>query len=241
VLTTRGWLAIGQLREGDDVIEVADKGFEIAKEHRDHRMPDIRDVFHALARGGAIQATGGRVDDFHGDGGEGHVDVVLAARPLSLDSVTARRECGDEFGLAMSSNPGGRLRAAKLALLRVLQAAHRAMCGGGQALALIGRQAAHSQQLGFANAASAYAGLGQPPLNYGAFNAETPRNGQFAFAGHVGRNNGGNVQVNSVEGGSTDSTIGLDANGAQPQCRCAAIPEISFDAAEADSEERQAA
>jgi SPP1 gp7 family putative phage head morphogenesis protein len=82
VLTRRGWVALGSLQLTDDVLE-------ISEEHDEHdRVASMGDVFHALSVLGVGHPARSIRADFHGDGADGHVDIVLPAIPLTFGVLT---------------------------------------------------------------------------------------------------------------------------------------------------------
>lgn len=82
ILTTKGWVALGLLKEGDYVIEVSDKEVQFAKTHVNRTAPAISDVFASVAVSGYFEPVIGSEKQFHGDGGGSDVDVVHSAREL---------------------------------------------------------------------------------------------------------------------------------------------------------------
>lgn len=215
VLTTRGWLPIGQLNKGDHVIEVADEVFNATKEHRDDGVPSIAQVFSAASAGHPAQSIHLRIDDFHGDGSDGDVDVVFAARPLVIDHVTSGAQGIGEFPFTVAVNGRSRQGMAAQLLFAVLHAANRIVGGAREFLAILWRQATHPQQLCFASAPTFDAGFTQAPFDHVALDAQSPRDRQFAFAGHVGIDDGGNVDSHPIRRMASYATVGLHADGAQ--------------------------
>jgi hypothetical protein len=107
VLTLRGWVPFDELVEGDDL--VCSPFGEWVKPRRDPYVDDaptsIREVFDALSlavRAGVASASEGRAGrdvDFHGDGMDGQVDVVLANRELLDWAKSSSREHLEKLGL----------------------------------------------------------------------------------------------------------------------------------------------
>jgi intein/homing endonuclease len=103
ILTTRGWVAAGELKEGDDVIEVADEIVKpvMPEADDDRAVPSIAEIFSALNVPGSGCRIGGSGDQFHGDGREGYVDIVGTARPLSFGMMTSRTQGLDNLQLSV--------------------------------------------------------------------------------------------------------------------------------------------
>lgn len=208
VLTARGWLPLGELHEGDHVIEIAQEVLEATKEDHEHRAPLLGEVFQAALILGTRQSTDLRVEDFHGDGADGQVDVVLSARGLFVDVVTARSQCCRQLGFAMPLDSRLSFSALSLVLGGVTSAAHGIMGSARKALSLLWRQAAHSQELSLAFATSVDAGLDQALANHIAPEAKSARDREFALARGVGVHDRRNVHGQAIARDSTDSAIG---------------------------------
>lgn len=93
VFTDHGWFPLGQLREGDHVISRAGGNGEVVG----RRRPDVADQPAEIAQvvGALALAESSRTErvetvrmDFHGDGGDGDVDVVTAGGLLK-DGIDA--------------------------------------------------------------------------------------------------------------------------------------------------------
>jgi hypothetical protein len=85
VLTVNGWVAIGNLKKGDYVIEIADDGVGgtvvNSKADDDHAIPTISEIFCSVRESGNVSKTPGAAHQFNGDGSDGDVDNVSSARP----------------------------------------------------------------------------------------------------------------------------------------------------------------
>lgn len=94
VLTDRGWVAMGLLRKGDDVVSRRfgqDGG--VTDPDVDHQPPTIAEVARSFAEAGGGPAATQRVPlvgmDFHGDGSDGHVDVISAGGDFGVGTEAA--------------------------------------------------------------------------------------------------------------------------------------------------------
>jgi hypothetical protein len=102
VLTPHGWVAAGDLHEGSYVVRRAGCERVLGGDPDvDYVPPTIEQVFDALS---LVHGRGQRVRssavDFHGDGRDGEVDVVLVDDHLSLHNETPGAEHGCELTLA---------------------------------------------------------------------------------------------------------------------------------------------
>lgn len=77
VLTDAGWVALGNLAEGDHVISsIFGERMGAVDPDVNHMPAKIGDIYDALAVAGDGQRVDGSPMDFHGDGGQGQIDVV---------------------------------------------------------------------------------------------------------------------------------------------------------------------
>lgn len=77
VLTQRGWVPLGSLVEGDDLIGcVLREGMGIRDPHVEHEPSTFDDLLRALALDGVRERMPGTYMDFHGDGSNTQIDVV---------------------------------------------------------------------------------------------------------------------------------------------------------------------
>ncbi len=137
ILTSKGWVAIGALNEGDDVIEVRDQSGYVLKNHKDQAIPLISEIFGSLDKlGGRHSTRQGQLQQFHGDGAEGDIDIVDAAWPLRFDFMTKGLHRGDEGGqeflFPVPGDLASRIRAVGLFLQGCLRAFAGGMGGAGE-------------------------------------------------------------------------------------------------------------
>ena len=104
ILTVNGWIACGELKEGDDLLEISEKSIDafVSESTQDEAVPTIAQIFGALNEPSTLHRIAGSSSQFHGDGSEGDVDIVGAARPLTFDYMPASSERVDEIPLAES-------------------------------------------------------------------------------------------------------------------------------------------
>lgn len=114
MLTHRGWVALGELTEGDhllyDCIQVEGSG-SFRDDDRDDRPPTIGEMFDAASKAFVLEWRDGGSLDFHGDGTDGDVEVVYPDGVLLVGQfapVTERRidlglECPDEAAVALDA------------------------------------------------------------------------------------------------------------------------------------------
>ncbi len=90
VLTSKGWVAIGDLNVSDNIIEVSNNTVRKApsKANKHNAVPTISEIFSTVSVFGLIKPRNGSRRDFHGDGTDGNIDIVFSARPLMFGVKT---------------------------------------------------------------------------------------------------------------------------------------------------------
>lgn len=85
ILTDHGWIAAGLLQEGSHLVRTSFRQeFPSSDPHVDHGPVSFEELFRAVAQDGVGDRIVGSNVDFHGDGGEGQIDVVKHDRQLLL-------------------------------------------------------------------------------------------------------------------------------------------------------------
>ena len=87
VLTNRGWIGLGFLKEGDYVVssrlsEGDLASFGVVEPNPDYVKSSISKVFEFSALSGVVQRKAGTPMDFHGDGQETNIDIVTLPSKL---------------------------------------------------------------------------------------------------------------------------------------------------------------
>ena len=87
VLTRRGWVALNELHEGDDLVSgVPVKDRVVARQPDIDRAPAVfEELYESLASSGVRQWAAGRKVDFHGDGCRSEVEIIRTQRELSFE------------------------------------------------------------------------------------------------------------------------------------------------------------
>jgi hypothetical protein len=187
VLTDRGWVAAGLLREGVNVV-CGGRGQRLAA-----RVPDVQEmparaeqVWDAMAVSGAVVMPVSP-EDFHADAaaGDGQVEVVLADGQLRSDLQTALGQPRCERGLAWRG--GRRLvlagqRTAGKASVRAPLAPDSGVGGGGQGGAFPGGHLCRAYPHGIAGAADLGALAEQVACDHRARYAEPPGDREHRLA-----------------------------------------------------------
>jgi SPP1 gp7 family putative phage head morphogenesis protein len=92
VLTSRGWLSVNALQEGDYLIRSVRNGGFIDHLNENDLVSPFDQAFDAACHLEQPETTPGRKSDFHGDGAESQVDVVMLNRFLPSDGMASARQ-----------------------------------------------------------------------------------------------------------------------------------------------------
>jgi len=116
VLTPQGWVAIGSLDKGDNVIEVPEKIFGAcsSKLNKNNGEATIAEIFTTLRSQGMIRSKRGHCSQFHGDGTNSDVDIVYSARPLTFGRQTDIVERLKKFDFALPEDFTSGLRSREI-------------------------------------------------------------------------------------------------------------------------------
>lgn len=137
VFTENGWVAIGSLKKGDKVIEIAEESIKSAKLDTYKTFTLIADLFDAIRARGFEEVRCGMKPQFHGDGTDENVDVVSAAGPLRNNLVPSLTERLDNFILASADSLRLAGRVVGKNLFSFLSPAHRSMSFGSSDVAML--------------------------------------------------------------------------------------------------------
>ena len=106
VLTERGWVLARQLNKGDYLVGAVNCLAPLVVD------PDVKcapakaeEVFGSLMQSGVCERVEGLPVDFHGDGGNGDIDVVLVDGELSFGLHPQQREVLDDLNLIFADAP----------------------------------------------------------------------------------------------------------------------------------------
>jgi hypothetical protein len=108
ILAERGWILAGQLQQGDNLISTFgsnDFGPLVIGPHVQAQPSLASDVFDALLKTGVSERVIGLPMNFHGDGSNSDVDVVLADRELRFGIDATKVEEFDQLCFAFANAP----------------------------------------------------------------------------------------------------------------------------------------
>ncbi|MCK9628499.1 MAG: phage minor head protein [Bacteroidales bacterium] len=178
LLTRKGWLAAGDLREGDYLIRDDFAKRVVTTNPDDKNMPTrIEQVADALRLAGNVSSAfvPSTSIDFHGDGFDSNVDVVWANRFLESGAETAllKPTCKGEFGRADSGLPRLPRGGTPSTFGKSLLAAPRSGIRGGCVSAIFsGGALTHHQPVGFDDVAPRNPAFNESAIDNTASDAE---------------------------------------------------------------------
>ncbi len=187
VLTPEGWVPIGSLKVGDEVLEASDEDFDRLEKHHDGAVPLISDVFDAIAEFGVQSTRDGELHQFHGDGAEGDVDVVDAAFALAVGAKAFAPQKRDHLWFAVPGPVKAALRALRLFGGRCLRPAAGLVRRIYEALASRFALAGHSNPAGIASPSDLPASLADKIADDLARHARLLRDSEHAGSLLMGR------------------------------------------------------
>jgi hypothetical protein len=153
ILTAKGWIGLGELSEGDDVLcdsRSVERDTILLPDMNVQNPPaTIEQIFSSSLESGNVFRTSGGIVDFHGDGMESDVDIVLTS---GLLKYRVSKQIAD-FPLAISNilkrSLLGNCSPSKL-VRRSLHTSNCIMGGSSLLLSLRRRHGSPLQRLGFA-------------------------------------------------------------------------------------------
>ena len=189
---TGRWVAAGALRVGDHVVSGSIGRWATGEPDVQGGPAEIAEVYRAakLVTGSKRVAT--RVPDFHGDGAEGHVEVVAIDRSLFVGDDAASPEQVEQFGLAFAALAATALRRDESGTATVgapsrvtfdrIGAATGSIRGPRQLAPVHSRESAHTEHGGVMTAARLDTGSDQPAADGGSADTERAGQGQLGLA-----------------------------------------------------------
>jgi hypothetical protein len=213
MLTTRGWVAIGALKLSDYLVEISDESLYAAKHDELYRVTSIGDVFAALKVFG-ISSPFGKASraDFHGDGTESEIDVVLPAGSLTLNIFTGGPKSSDEFTLSLTDPSWFGKRSFDEFLLGTGLTTNRSVGMAGQSQTLLRAKTSHSEGVGFTPATNRDSCLSKSRLQSDTGDSCAIRDRQQTLPALVGSDDRNHVHVESVVRRFSYSPVGLHAD-----------------------------
>lgn len=175
VLTGRGWLAINEIQEGDDLVYAQAQSFNIRNVDCDRLISRFDDFFSTSRTRFKTESASGSVLQFHGDGTEDNIDVVTIDSLLSdnfmsstykgITQLLLSRTLWTEIGRFFSVLSPSQKSIIYLVLGPFAGCTIRSL---SQLTTLFGAHPAMSYEHGFGSIANIDTILVEPQRNYGA-------------------------------------------------------------------------
>lgn len=194
VLTERGWVPLGELQEGDELVAYRAEPDGARGHDVDAGPAAIGEVFDALDVAGKRVRVRGSGVDFHGDGLDGDVDVVAADGLLRGGNVAAPGELSSDLTLPSADTVRvgaalGSERAAGHLGLAAGTAENGSVGGLRESGSLLGGGAGHARDHGVTAPTDGSTGSLQQPANGPAADAELLGQGLLGVAREVPADN----------------------------------------------------
>lgn len=177
VLTTNGWVASSLLNVGDKLVCAKDSALSL--KHKEHnvvaKFSDLFSAANVAVNSAAVSTSPTSPEDFHGDGTDGEVEIVLVDR-LSWDKVKSglNKQIIDKE-LPVTAGVDGSLPgfgSAEQFSMVGLSSSDRFMRRGGESEALLGSSFSHSDNHSVAAPANGNAVLSENAYDWATRNAD---------------------------------------------------------------------
>jgi len=198
VLTPDGWVALGSLKKGDYVIEVASELLVPLKENQNDGIPTIAEIFSSLQENGVMQSRSGSAADFHGDGSDSNVDTVFAADGLTESINAFRPKVIDNLALPKTDDKLLSAGAFKKFCMRCFAASSSLMRGIYTGLSSGFWHLSHANYIGNGLTSYGNTSILQSGNDNGARKFQSVANGKQALTRLVRFNNWLNVNIKSI-------------------------------------------
>ncbi len=193
VLRSDGWVALGQVTEGDHLIRARLTGDDTGAPDVEDPPSPIGEVYRAAHGAWDAVRVGGAPPDFHGDGRHGEVEVVPVHGPLRFHGEPAVEEQIAQFGLTLADQARSTLRDGQRRAGAVTGPARiggpsdapRGVAGASSGPALFGAHRGHADDVRLGLPADMDSRPDQPWPDGSARDPVASRDAQFALAGRV--------------------------------------------------------
>jgi len=209
ILTDKGWVALGALKKGDYVIEIANQLIETTEENQNHAIPTIAEIFGTLQENGITHSTNQRPTYFHGDASEGDVDIVNAARPLTFGIKPQSVQPGENFNFSIPKNFPSAGGTRNLLANGLTPSAQSLVSSGNPGGSLVAGHGCHADNIGSGAVPPFNSAFDEALLNGGSGNSQSTSYGKLAFSSQVCGTDSEIVGFNSVSVANGGTNINL--------------------------------
>ena len=175
VLTSRGWLPVCEIKEGDYLLQSLRDAVDIVETNEDVTHSTFDDLFLAFSE--STETSPGVLFDFYGDVSNDEIDVSAVEGELTADRISERLNSLRDFNFSGSDAVVGRIG---------LYAKHMGNPSGTrESPSFIEGQSLHSDYVGLASGSDVDASLRKPGCKSDPRNPDPLGDRQDAFAGDV--------------------------------------------------------
>ncbi len=208
ILTIHGWLPIGALHEGDQLVYLGEKG-TFCEDDKEHGIPTISQAFEAFREAFPMLLANGHCEQFHGDGSDGDIDVVDATGLLRINGQASLLKRLGKFSFPESyfSHAGQGSPLMSHALSGIGHVSSTVMAGVSQCPAFLGSHARHAKYIRLGSSSDGDARSDQmAPDNISAY-FQTKGNGHLALATQISATDCVGVKTHPAPFGSSRITM----------------------------------
>jgi SPP1 gp7 family putative phage head morphogenesis protein len=200
VLTALGWKPIGLLNDRDQVVCLREDLFFPLEADLYKSIPSFREIFESFRESGFFFSFPGESVQFHGDGSDGDVDVVGAARFLEIHGKPGllNKLAHLDFSKTDFSATSGRRFFGHKKAFPFRDITSRLMAAFGQMFSLFDRKTRHPYFVRFGLGSNGDGSLNQSPSDNNSFKACSFRNRKLTFAGDIRVDDGFWVKLKSI-------------------------------------------
>lgn len=188
ILTTKGWVGIGSLQEGDDVIEQIDHLLFSAEKNQNDSIPTLAQIFSSINKSGVGYTADQRSANFHGDIPQSDIDIVFADGLLSVGAQSSALESLNKLNFSVADNFGFMERALFNSGIGLFFTAQRGVRSGNPKQSLMWICLRGANNIGFALISETNPSVHKTCRNRGAGHVEFPAQLQDAGARLISMN-----------------------------------------------------
>lgn len=226
VLTSNGWIAIGLLKEGDDIVEVANQIGDTVPAERDNHdsIASIAEIFGAVEKFGISKVRRGQRQQFHGDGSQSDVDIVSAAGPLRFGRVTAGEQSREYLRFSVTEHRRSATSTLKQFIRRGCATATRLMRGADKGLSSCNALSIHTDEAGFGEASDIATCGNQSIVDDLSGYGEPTGNGEATLTGQISLGNTVGADIGSERPFVSDRRTDIETQGVQSTIEGSELP-----------------
>lgn len=204
MLTQSGWKPISILNNSDYILKISEQLHWPIKPNANNGVTTFFEIFASFRKTHFCKSFAGQAKDFHGDGSAYNINVIDAARHLSINGDSAFNKRISKFLLAAANNFNASLGSffEHLSTLFFWYSLSPLMRGFGKLAAFLKSQTAHANFISFRAAAYSNIPLQKSIPDDISTDAQSLGNGKLTFSANISSNNSVNIDIDHVVGGA---------------------------------------